>query len=194
MRHYIYILLLLTFCSYDRKINKDIDSVQRKDSLLKNSFIIKSDISQTSPFLDNSLFSYNATSPYKFGDTVYSQEIDIFLKNYPSDGTTFGDMRSYYHATEKLDTIIQVVYEKIYQKLKTDQDKKLFKTSQDDWRTYFTSETLFLHELYWTNEREYGFGREHSITQAQWVFQVARQRLILLKNIDEQIYTDEDIK
>ncbi len=194
MRHLIYTILLLTFCSCDRKTNSNVDNVQHSDSLQVDSIITKPDNSQTIPFLDNSLFSYNATSSDKFGDTIYSRDIDDFLKNNPSDGTTFGDMRSYYRAIEKLDTLIDVVYKKVYQKLKTEQDKKLFKSSQDNWKRYFASETTFLHEIYYTKEAEYGFGREHSITQAQWSFQVARQRLILLRNIDEQTYSDDDIK
>ena len=194
MRHLIYIILLLTFCSCDRNANNNGDNVQHSDSLQVDSIITKTHISQTIHFLDNSLFSYNATSSDKFGDTIYSHDIDSFLKNYPGDGTTFGDMRSYYRAIEKLDTLIEVVYKKIYRKLESEQDKKLFKYSQDNWKRYFASETNFLHEIYYTKQIEYGFGREHSITQAQWSFQVARQRLILLKNIDEQTYNDDDIK
>lgn len=194
MRHNIYIILVLTLCSCDRKAKNNFDNVQHGDSLQTDSIATKADISQTIAFFDNSLLSYNATSGDKFGDTVYSYDIDTFLKNYNSDGTNFGDMRSYYRATEKLDTMIEVVYKNVYQKLKTEQDKKLFKASQDNWKRYFASETTFLHEIYYTKETEYGFGREHSVTQAQWAFQMARQRLILLKNIDEQTYTDEDIK
>lgn len=145
-----------------------------------------------STFADNSLFSYNATSAEKFGDTLYAQEIDNYLKKYPGDGTTLGDVESYYRASQKLDTLIESVYNEIYQRLRYEQDKKQFKTAQDNWKNYFTSETKFLHDLYYAQKPEYGFGREHSITQAQWAFQVARQRLILLKNINEQIYTDAD--
>jgi hypothetical protein len=194
IRHHIYIILLLIFCSCERNASNNFANVQRSDSLRMDSVIPKADISQTIPFLNNSLISYNATSSDKFGDTIYSHDIDLFLKNYPSDGSTFGDMGSYYRATEKLDTLIEVVYKKVYQKLKSNQDKKLFKSSQDNWKRYFESETNFLHEIYYTKETEYGFGREHSITQAQWSFQVARQRLILLRNIDEQTYNNDDIK
>ena len=149
MRHHIYIILLLTFCSCDRNSINNVDKVHHSDTLHKDTIITKTDLSQTIPFLDNSLFSYNATSSDKFGDTIYSYDIDAFLKNYTSDGTTLGDMRSYYRATEKLDTMIEVVYKKVYQKLKSEQDKKLFKASQDNWKRYFASETNFLHEIYW---------------------------------------------
>ena len=121
----------------------------------------------TISFLDNSLFSYNATSENKYGDTIYSHDIDAFLKNYPIDGTTLGEMRSYYRATEKLDTMIEIVYREVYKKLKSEEDKKLFKASQDNWKEYFASESIFLHDIFYTKETEYGFGREHSITQAQ---------------------------
>lgn len=194
MKHNLYIILLLIFCSCDRKANQNNDNIQHKDSLQTAAIISKSDVYRTIPFLDNTLFSYNATSSNIYADTIYSHDIDSFLKSYPSDGSTFSDMRGYYRATEKLDTLIEEVYQNVYQKLKSESDKKLFKTSQDNWKQYFTSETLFLHEIFYANESEYGFGREHSITQAQWAFQVARQRLILLKNINEQTYSDGGLR
>jgi hypothetical protein len=180
-------MFLLVFCSCDRKANNN-------DCLQIDSNTSKAHNDQTIPFLDNYFFSNNATSSDKYGDTIYSHDIDVFLKNHPSDGTTFGDMRSYYRATEKLDTLIEVVYQKVYEKLKSDQDKILFKTSQANWKRYFASETVFLHEIFYTKETEYGLGREHSITQAQWAFQIARQRLIYLSNIDKQICSEEEIK
>ena len=194
MRHHIYIILLLTLYSCDRRVNNNAESIRHSANLLVDTIITTSDISLTNSFLGNSLFSYNATSTDNYGDTIYSHDIDAFLKNYSSDGSTIGDMRSYYRATIKLDTLIEVVYKKVYNKLNGEQDKKLFKISQDNWKKYFLSESTFLHEIYYTKQLEYGFGYEHSITQAQWAFQVARQRLILLKNIDDQTYTDENIK
>jgi alpha-L-arabinofuranosidase len=190
MKYFTYFIFLLALYSCDRKSNNNLDCVQNNDSLNMDSIVKEVELSSTTPFLNNSLFSYNATGLDKFEDTIYAYEIDTFLKNYPSDGSTFGDMKSYYQATEKLDKMIEEVYKKIYKKLKNKQDKKLFKISHDNWKRYFESEATFLHEIYYTKEIEYGFGREHSVTQAQWVFQIARQRLILLKNIDEQTYTN----
>lgn len=193
MSNLIYTILILTFCSCGKKVNTNADNAQQSDSLHDKSIINKSDISLINPFLDNSLFSNNATSSNKYGDTIFSYDIDTFLKNYLSDRTTYGDMETYYYATQKLDTLIEKVYIKIYQKLRSEHEKYLFKTSQDNWIRYFESETNLLHYIYWSKQTENGFGREHSITQAQWTFQIARQRLILLKNIDEQTYTDEEI-
>jgi len=184
---YLYITLFLCFCSCGRSTNDNADLARHSDSLEKSAIITKADAFQELPFLDNTLFSYNATSPEKFGDTVYAHEIDSFVTNYTNDGTTFGAMRCYYRATEKTDTLIEAAYQEIFQKLRSQQDKKLFKTAQDNWQNYFASEKIFLHKIFYSKEPGYGLGREHAITQAQWVFQVARQRLILLKNIDGQI-------
>lgn len=190
MKYYICLILLFIFYSCERKSSHNFIKVQNCDSIQLESTVQKGEFSSMIPFLNNSLFSYNATGLVKFEDTIYAYEIDTFLKNYPSDGSTFGDMKSYYQATEKLDKMIEEVYNKVYKKLKNKQDKKLFKISHDNWKRYFESEATFLHEIYYTKEIEYGFGRDHSITQAQWAFQIARQRLIFLKNIDEQTYTD----
>lgn len=187
MNYFYYLIPLLFSYSCNNGVHKDPAAVPVRQTDTNITIAVAA-----ATFADNSLYSYNATSAEKFGDTLYALEIDHYLKKYSGDGTTTGEVESYYRASQKLDTLIESVYQEIYQRLPYEQDKKLFKTAQDNWKNYYTSETKFLHDIYYTQKAEYGFGREHAITQAQWAFQVARQRLILLKNINEQIYSDRE--
>jgi hypothetical protein len=173
---YFFIFLLLSSCNRQAAIHQE--PVQAEDG---------EEHSRMVSYVANNFFSSNATSANIYADSIFAFEIDSIFKTTPTDGSTGGDMRQYYRAREKLDTMIESVYQGVYQKLKTDSDKRLLETTQREWRTYFAGETKFLHEVYYTNKDLYGLGKEHAITQSQWAFQVARQRLILLKNIEAQL-------
>lgn len=147
------------------------------------------------PFLGNYFISHHPASSNVYADTLFTKEVDEFLKDLLDDPgneswTTLGEMRCYHRATERVYTLIEQAYARTYHKLGTGSDRALFREAHERWRTYFYAETAFLHEVFWTNENLYGLGREHAIVQAQWAFQTARQRLVLLRNIGEQLGAD----
>jgi hypothetical protein len=135
--------------------------------------------------------SFNSTSS-ELNDDSFAVQIDNYvLKCMDSNSTTIGMIECYRIGTIKLDTLIKYKFEEIYSKL-DGEDKLSFKTSHDNWLRFFGSESKFLQNSFytWANYSQYGHGREHSITQAQWRFQIARQRLIALSNYNDQLYTE----
>ncbi|RQO31964.1 hypothetical protein DBR32_03945 [Taibaiella sp. KBW10] len=189
MKYIVLIILLFSFSASNGQ--KALETVK-----LRSRGSVAPGAKPVIPFFENYFYSYNATASDVYGDTTFALAIDTFLKAIQDNpehehGTTIGDRNTYHLALLKLDTLITVSYKKIYKKLKNPRDKELFKRSQDNWKLYFASEMTFLDQVYHVNGPNYGLGREHAITQVQWAFQVARQRLILLKNMGDQL-ADKD--
>jgi len=106
-------------------------------------------------------------------------------------GTTMGEIYCYDYAANKLDTLVNNVYIRLYAKLDND-DKLKLKLSQKNWRKFYYAEGEFLYSAFytWTNKTKYGHGREHAITQAEWKYVVMRERLINLTKYDNEIWTN----
>jgi uncharacterized protein YecT (DUF1311 family) len=106
--------------------------------------------------------------------------------------TTMGMVDCYDNASIKFDTILMKLYKELYTKLDK-QDKQKLKVSQENWRKFYKAESDFLYSAFytWANSSKYGHGREHSITQAEWKYNVMRQRLINLMKYNEEISVDE---
>ncbi|MES2702354.1 MAG: lysozyme inhibitor LprI family protein [Bacteroidota bacterium] len=135
-------------------------------------------------FLGYSPFSINA-------DTSLAHDIDSILYNCP-DGlgrTTIGDITCYQETIVLVEKKIDLEYKVLYNRL-DDIDKKLLKKTQDSWNAYFNAESFFLHSAFytWANYQKYGHGREHAIAQAEWLFKLARQRLIAIRVFSNEIY------
>lgn len=141
--------------------------------------------------IEHNFFSANAVAENIYADTLFAAEIDQYLVQLQKQNdcnSSIGEMLCYYEATKKLDTLTELLYQKILPKLKSNKDRKLFIAAQNNWHTYYKNERNFLHQIYWKqNSAAYGFGTGHNALQAQWTFQIGRQRLILLKNIDNTL-------
>lgn len=135
-----------------------------------------------------SYLGYNAFQ--NLPDSTVASDVDSILFNCldTSEATTMGQIDCYFKLmgiTEKM-----ILYECKELSLKLDHDdKKLFKETQYLWNKYFNQEKNFLHKVFytWTNQVKYGHGSEHSIAQAEWLFQIARQRLIALRVFSKEI-------
>ncbi|MBZ0099399.1 MAG: DUF1311 domain-containing protein [Taibaiella sp.] len=129
-----------------------------------------------------SYLGYNAFNTLP--DSTIAYDLDSILFNClgTSGATTVGSIDCYNALTDTAKKMINQEYKKLYTKLEKD-DKKLLEETQDRWNKYFTREKDFLYSTFytWTNYAKYGHGREHSIAQAEWVFQIARQRLIAIR-------------
>jgi uncharacterized protein YecT (DUF1311 family) len=108
-------------------------------------------------------------------------------------GSTMGMIGCYDYATNELERLVNNIYTNIYSKLDKD-DKQKLKLSQDNWRKFYNAEGEFLYSAFytWANKSKYGHGREHAITQAEWRYNVMRERLINLTKYDNEIWVDEN--
>ena len=106
--------------------------------------------------------------------------------------TTAGTLDCYYNASLKLDTLVVQRYENLYSKLDTG-DRKRIKKSQQQWTAFYQAESDFLYSAYftWANKTKYGHGREHSLLQAEWKYDLVRKRLIDLSKYDAEITAKE---
>ena len=140
--------------------------------------------------------SYLGFNPFnRLSDNAIANDIDkILLKCLDtSGGTNSGDIKCYDDATELTKKRISAIYWKLYIKLDS-KDRILLKASQAKWNNYFKAEKDFVYSTFhtWSNVQKYGHGMEHSIAEAQWLFQIARQRLIVLRTFNTEVYEPEN--
>lgn len=179
LRLSIFCLLLLSCTDNDSVTKKSIQTVETTKSVDKDTVVTK---------------IFHAISL----DTTNIYPFDTILDNYISAGDTMGsgtnDMISwFYNATKKLDSLVEIKYNKLIKRLDKEDQAKL-KLSQDNWKKYRDAEADFLMSAYytWANASKYGHGREHSITQAEWRYSVVRLRLIALTKYNDEIYDIDD--
>lgn len=135
--------------------------------------------------------SYLGYNPFnRLADSTLARDVDSTLFNCldAAGATTMGDIDCYYRLTEVVEQKIKKEYKKLYTMLDS-ADKALFKRTQNKWDSYFKQEKEFLYSAFytWANYSKYEHGREHSIAQAEWLFKIARQRLIAIRAISNEI-------
>jgi hypothetical protein len=135
--------------------------------------------------------SYLGYNPFnRLPDSSLAKDVDNVLFNcLDSAGeTTMGNIECYYRLTEVVGQKIKKEYRRLYARL-DNTDKRLFKATETRWDSYFKQEREFLYSAFytWSNYSKYEHGREHSEAQAQWLFQIARQRLIAIRAISNEI-------
>ncbi len=144
----------------------------------------------TSELQSDSLTFNNQINKNK--DTFYFDKlVDECLLT--SDGqTTLGMIQCFDSAAVFLDSILSNTYDMLYTKLDST-DKKKLRESQENWQKFRISESEFLTSSFytWANFSKYGHGREHSITQSAWKYDIVRERLINLIEYNEEIYIEE---
>ena len=133
-----------------------------------------------------SYLGYNAFATD--ADSTLAMDVDSILLNcrFNQGVTTLGDI---FCANQAIEIIMQKI-EKEYKAISGSLHKSeriLFSKSHDMWQIYFNGEDSFLDGVFNDNGRKYNHGREHSVVKAEWLFQIARQRLIALRAIGAQI-------
>lgn len=133
--------------------------------------------------------SYPGFNPFaRDADTILVPDLDSVLircfKQSVATGNT--DQVCFYEAIGKADTLIRQEYQCLSQKLR-ESERTALKKAQERWELYFQQEINFLQSTYRKGD-DYGHGAEHPVAAAQWSFQVARQRLILLRVFSREIY------
>lgn len=184
----ILILLMILISCDIKETNKG--SINQKDSIIETA--LKGD-PREEDMLALKEMSHNSTSN-GISDDSFAVSIDTYVLDcLDTNGTTTGMIDCYRLAVTRLDSLIDLKFKEIYSKLDKE-DKSAFKTSHENWKIYFVSESDFLHGAFytWANYSQYGHGREHSITQNQWIYQIARNRFIALSNYNDQLYTEEE--
>lgn len=146
---------------------------------------------QDNPENEKVALSYLGYNPFsRLPDSRLARDVDsMLLICLDSAGeTTMGDIDCYYRLTVVVEKKIKKEYRKLYTRL-DNADKKLFKATEAKWDSYFKEEKEFLYSAFytWSNYNKYEHGREHSEAQAQWLFQIARQRLIAIRAISNEI-------
>ncbi len=135
--------------------------------------------------------SYLGYNPFnRLSDSILANDVDSMLFNCLDlfGATTMGDIECYYKLTEIVEKNIKKEYIKLYARLDST-DKKLFKATETRWNNYFKEEKAFLYSAFymWSNYSKYEHGREHSIAQAEWLYKLARQRLIAIRAFSNEI-------
>ncbi len=135
--------------------------------------------------------SYLGYNPFNsLTDSSLARDIDSMLFDCldSSGAKTISEIACYYRLTEAVDTKIRMEYLILYAKLDST-DKSLFKMTENRWNSYFKEEKAFLYSVFytWPNKGKYQHGREHSTAQAEWLFKIARQRLIALRVFGREI-------
>lgn len=133
--------------------------------------------------------SYLGYNPFRLdADTSIAKDIDKIL--FACDGlgkTTMGEIECYYMAIQATERKIRIAYNQLYKKLDSSDKKRLQKT-QLKWDAYFKAESDFLDNSFNAAPQKYGHGREHAIAHVEWLFKIARQRLIAIRVFSHQIY------
>ncbi|MBP8033929.1 MAG: hypothetical protein KAZ71_04980 [Bacteroidia bacterium] len=176
--------LIAFFCSCNTK-TLETEKTANYDSVVKS---IKSHIVDI-PNMHDYFMSYNETSYNQYKDTIFIHQVDSFMNRYAD--TTFSKMTTsekYGLASLLADSLIKETVDKIAFKLKTKEEVGIFLKSQENWNDYYIEQQAFFKKVFVENQQAHGVRTFHSLTKNQWCFQTARQRLILLKNIDDQLH------
>jgi uncharacterized protein YecT (DUF1311 family) len=169
----IIIIFLIFIYSCQNKTKNDSNAKGVNSQLLSDSII---DINQTKIQIDTFYFD-------KFVHSCLST----------SDGqTTLGMIQCLDSATVYLDSILHNSYDSLLVKLDITDQKKL-KASQENWMKFRIAEFDFLYSSFytWANFSKYGHGREDAILQAEWKYNIVRERLINLIKYNEGIYVED---
>jgi uncharacterized protein YecT (DUF1311 family) len=145
---------------------------------------------QNADFDEKVVLSYLGFNPFsRDADTALAHDIDKILFDCDGMGkTTVGEIGCYYEAIAATEKKIKIAYRALYKKLDSS-DKKTFKITQTKWEAYFNTEKDFLNNTFNhpRSENIYGHGREHAIAYVEWLFKIARQRLIAIRVFSNEI-------
>lgn len=181
--YFIVALVLLSSCNNSLKDERQKSSTDTtKTSFAENT--LDTTISSKKAALERDVFPF---------DSIIRNCMHTPTKSgWSKGGTTDGMVDCYYNSADKLETLINNIYNKLYSKL-DNEDRLKLSLSQNRWKKFYLAEGDFLFSAFytWANARKYGHGREHAITQAEWRYDIVRQRLIDLTKYDKEIYEEE---
>lgn len=174
------LFLLLTSCIHVNRNDPASDEATNPDTAA----LLEKTVTDYTP----QDLSYPGFNPFaKDADTILVPDLDSMLigcfKQSVATGNT--DQMCFYDALDKADTLIRREYENLCQKL-NEPERAALKKAQERWTAYFHQEAGFLQNTFRKGDK-YGHGAEHPAAATQWTFQVARQRLIMLRVFSREI-------